>query len=48
MQRRHPEEEKLEQFTLRIFQIKFVAFEVVCLASFFYVLYLVVKREFGW
>lgn len=37
-----------KQFTLRIFQIKFVAFEVVCLASFFYVLYLVVKREFGW
>ena len=32
----------------RVFKIKFMAFEAVCLGSFFYVLYLVVKHEFGW
>jgi hypothetical protein len=46
--RRHSDEEKLKQFSNRVFQIKFIAFEAVCLGSFFYVLYLVVKRELGW
>ena len=46
--RRDSDEEKLKQFSNRVFKIKFMAFEAVCLGSFFYVLYLVVKHEFGW
>ena len=46
MNRRQPED-KLARFSYRIFQIMFVVFEAVLLGCFFYVLYLVVKREFG-
>jgi hypothetical protein len=46
-QRRLSDDEKLAKFSFFIFQIKFIAFETVMLASFFFVLYLVVKHEFG-
>jgi hypothetical protein len=46
VQRRHPDE-KLEKFSYRIFQIKFIVFESVLLICFFYVLWQVVKHEFG-
>jgi hypothetical protein len=38
---------KLEKFSYRIFQIKFIVFESVLLGCFLFVLYLVVKHEFG-
>lgn len=41
-------EDNLSQFSNRVFQIKFIAFEAVCLGSFLYVLYLVVKHEIAW
>jgi hypothetical protein len=47
VQRRHSDEDKLKQFSYRIFQIKFIVFETVLLACFLFVLYQVVKREFG-
>jgi hypothetical protein len=41
------DEEKLKQFSSRIFRIKFMVFEVVLLGCFLFVLYLVVKHELG-
>ena len=41
-------EQKLAQFSYRIFQIKFIVFESVLLGCFLYVLWQVVKHEFGW
>ena len=38
---------KLEKFSYRILQIKFIVFETVLLACFLFVVYVVVKREFG-
>ena len=46
--RRNSDEDKLKQFSYRIFQIKFIVFESVLLVCFLYVLYLVVKHEVGW
>ena len=46
--RRRRPEDKLAQFSYRIFQVKFIVFESVLLGCFLYVLYLVVKHEFGW
>ena len=43
-QRNH---DPLAGFSHRLAQIKFIIFELFCLGSIFYVLYLVVKREFG-
>jgi hypothetical protein len=40
-------DDRLAQFSYRIFQVKFVVFEVVLLGCFIFVLYLVVRREFG-
>jgi hypothetical protein len=44
---RRSEESKLGKFSRLIFQIKFVVFESVSLACFLYVLWLVVKHDFG-
>ena len=38
---------KLEKFSYRIFQVKFVVFETVLLGCFLYVLWQVVRHEFG-
>jgi hypothetical protein len=38
---------KLARFSNLIFKIKFIVFETVLLGCFLYVLYLVVKHEFG-
>lgn len=40
-------EDGLFRFTYRIFQVKLVVLECVMLGCFLYVLYLVVKHEFG-
>jgi hypothetical protein len=47
MQARHSTEGRLARFSYRIFQIKFIVFEAVLLACFLFVLYQVVKHEFG-
>lgn len=39
--------DRLTEFSHRLAQIKFIIFELFCMGSFFYVLYLVVKHEFG-
>jgi hypothetical protein len=44
--RRRPD--RLTEFSYRLFQIKFVIFELVFFALSLYGLYQVVKHEFGW
>ena len=47
MPTRHRADDKLEKFSYGIFQIKFIVFESVLLGCFLYVLWQVVKHEFG-
>jgi hypothetical protein len=48
MPRRRRNENKLSDFSYRIFQIKFVVFEAVLLGVFLCVLFKLLKGELGW